>query len=133
MTVLRGRADAARACASTAENAAISGIHLGTWVERMPDKSKKKVADILAAARKADAKGDAPAQSDGDGEPAEAAHEVMTPPAAAAGKTSSPTLAKTAGGGSKIPCQKESEQGGRCAGAAHTAPANELGNTGICD
>ena len=93
----------------------------------MPDKSKKKVADILAAARKADAKGDAPAQSDGDGEPAEAAHEVMTPPAAAAGKTSSPTLAKTAGGGKlsvaeMLAAARAEKQGGAAAATPAAKP-----------
>ena len=42
----------------------------------MPDKSKKTVADILAAARKADTQGGAPAKSDGEDAPAETAKPV---------------------------------------------------------
>ena len=57
----------------------------------MPDKSKKSVADILAAARKADAQGGAPTKSDGDGADAKTAPVESAPPA----ESSPPTPSKT--------------------------------------
>lgn len=60
----------------------------------MADKSKKSVADILAAARKADAKGEAPTPDNSESAPAEEA--PATPPAATPGEVKPATKA---GGG----------------------------------
>jgi cytochrome b6-f complex iron-sulfur subunit len=88
----------------------------------MPDKSKMTVADILAAAREADAKGDAPAKSDGHGEPAEAAAETA-PAAAAAEKPSAPTPAKKPGGGKlSVAEMLAAARAGKQGGAAAAAP-----------
>ena len=70
----------------------------GTRVELMADKAKKSVAEILAAARKADAKGGAaPAPSEAESAPADAPDEAAAPPAAE--KPAKPAAAKKPGGG----------------------------------
>jgi cytochrome b6-f complex iron-sulfur subunit len=89
----------------------------------MPDKSKMTVADILAAARKADAKGDAPAnEPDGEDAPAEAAPAETAPPAVAAAKSPPPTPAKKPGGGKlsvaeMLAAARAEKQGGGAAAA----------------
>ena len=88
----------------------------------MPDKSKKTVADILAAARKADAKGGAPAKSDGEDAPGETA-EVEAAPPAAAEKPSPATPLKKPGGGKlsvaeMLAAARAEKQGGAAATVA---------------
>jgi cytochrome b6-f complex iron-sulfur subunit len=65
----------------------------------MPDKSKKSVADILAAARKADSKGgDAAGTPPVENAPVEAADEAASQPAEVATPTAPAPVAKKAGG-----------------------------------
>ncbi len=71
-------AGAESCCASPAELSRDSGKltrHKGEW---MADKSKKSVADILAAARKADAKSGAPSTPPAEAAPDEAAASAAT-------------------------------------------------------
>jgi cytochrome b6-f complex iron-sulfur subunit len=95
----------------------------------MPDKSKKTVADILAAARKADAKGGAPAKSDGEG--ASSAPPVSeAAPATSAEKTSAGKPATKPGGGrlsvaEMLAAARAEKQGGPAA----TAPAAKTKET----
>ena len=95
----------------------------------MPDKSKMTMADILAAARKADAKGDAPAKSDGESAPAESAEVQTAPAAAAAEKSSAPTPAKKPGGAklsvAEMLAAARAEKQGRAAATAPVAKAKE--------
>jgi cytochrome b6-f complex iron-sulfur subunit len=92
----------------------------------MPDKSKKSVADILAAARKADAQAGAPAKSDGDGAEAEptAPAEESAPPTPA--KKATPAK-KPAGGklsvAEMLAAARAEKQGGAAAPAAKAKQA----------
>jgi cytochrome b6-f complex iron-sulfur subunit len=65
----------------------------------MPDKSKKSVADILAAARKADSKGDAPAKSEDADSTADVPAVDAGEPAAPAKKPAPPKPVAKSGGG----------------------------------
>jgi cytochrome b6-f complex iron-sulfur subunit len=95
----------------------------------MPDKSKMTVADILAAARKVDAQGDAPAKSDGDDAQAEPAPVEAAPAAAAGEKSPPPATAKKPGGGklsvAEMLAAARAEKQGGVAAAAPAAKVKE--------
>ena len=87
----------------------------------MADK-KKSVADILAAARKADSKGGAAETPPADAAPEEAAAEA--PPSAPAAKPSAPATKKPAAGGARpsVAEMMAMARGEKAAGAAPAAP-----------
>lgn len=88
----------------------------------MADKSKKSVADILAAARKADAKGDAPSTPPAEAAPEEAAASDA-PPSAAVEKPTVPAAKKPASGGRPSVAEMMAmARGEKQGGAAPAAP-----------
>jgi len=92
----------------------------------MPDKSKKTVADILAAARKADTQGGAPAKSDGEDAPAETAEVEAAPPAAAEKASPATPLKKPGGGKLSVAEMLAAARGEKQVGAAATVAAAKV-------
>jgi cytochrome b6-f complex iron-sulfur subunit len=95
-------------------------------VEQMPDKSKMSVADILAAARKADAKGEAPGAGDGAEEQSTAADAApVAGEDAPAPATKAKPATKPGGGRLSVAEMLAAARGEKQGGAAPAAKAQE--------